>query len=172
MAEVDPARTQGKHADAGRDSSRLLEAWVLWGMAFIGVGGLGNRAPGVLSPLPLMMAPLVFLGVPSVFVACLPPLLHACVRAASPSRNVLRVGFVSLLVLSLFYCFEGWSYGARWQDSTYCVLVCLMNVGAALASAHAVFSRTHSPPFRRRNPEWLLVAWLCSYAFPYFGEVL
>lgn len=143
----------------------------LWAVVFVSLGGHGHVAPSLTAPFSLLLAPAIFIGCSSVFAAAVPAIvfvLWASSRKASERQRTNMAVLLVVLVASIAYGVSGWSYGLRYQGESY-------NIGMAIIG---FFGWTFllwawiRPYLAHSQRVWLTVAWLFTYAFPYYGERL
>jgi hypothetical protein len=87
-----------------------------------------------------------------------------------PRRSL--VGLLLLSVLAAAHFANGWSYGMRYQGSSYVIALLCLNLAVLTASwaalCHARRRRTFSAALTTHA---LVVAWLVSIAFPWLGDL-
>lgn len=140
------------------------------------LGIFGGGAPTVISPGPVPLVVLVLLGLPIslVILAFVGWYLWWCPSLYSglprfPMRSIVL--FVTLVVLSAAAFVGGWDYGVKYQGFNYTLTCLLISLLLAAACGVAVWLARKAPSFSRSlAAQFLIFAWLVSYAFPYLGE--
>jgi hypothetical protein len=144
----------------------LLSAWT--------TGMIGPAIPTLATPLPFPWFLLVILG--GAFLA-LPtglfliwgwPLFYG--RPTSRKRTRAAAAVIGLL--SLVWFRGGWDYGLKYQDFHYTLTTAIGSFVFAAAIAAILASRKRADRFTwSLTANFLLFAWLLTYAFPYLGEL-
>ena len=133
---------------------------------------LSLSGPTIESPHPIILFLLVMIGYPILLVAAVASLIFLAWIALSFNTPLLRTGFYLLsLIISLTWYVIGWKYGVKFQGLRY-VISCL---AISLAEISGFIFLIKSNSLKNSNDRFLMTnfiyfAWLCSYAFPYFGE--
>lgn len=110
---------------------------------------------------------LVATPIPSlIFLVCAGSLF----RGESTVPKISRVFHGIFTVLSIFYALKGLSYGIRsWFPYTMSVL--LLNALVLILLRRILHSAVCRPSWWKNLCfQWLFVAWLFTYAFPWIGE--
>jgi hypothetical protein len=146
----------------------LLTAWT--------TGLIGSRyGPTAIAPWPL---PWVLLAA-AIGWAC--PLLLGvmfwlwCGRLSygkATGRTRTRAAAVSIAILSFMWFYSGWKYGLKYQSFRFNLLTAIGNCVLTVAIAVILVSPKRSNSFAwSLTANFLIFAWLVTYAFPYFGEL-
>ena len=160
---------------------------VVGGAIFVGtataqaLGLFGGGSPTIASPVPVpMVLPLLF-GVPHFIVPVVialfflgwvsPVLIRADAQPTYPLRSWVLLALVG--VASLTWYRTGWSYGERYEGLEYTLwcagLSAALFVLALIAAITASKWRHHSSYIVANA---ITFAWIGTYAFPWFGEVI
>ncbi len=144
----------------------ILSAWT--------TGLIGPATPRVATPLPF---PWVFLAILGPAFLALPiglfllwgwPLFHG----KPTGRKRTRAAAAVIGLLSLVWFRGGWDYGLKYQDFHYTLTTAIGSFVFAAAIAAILASRERADRFAwSLAANFLLFAWLLTYAFPYLGEL-
>ena len=141
------------------------------------LGAFGGNVPTALSPAPILLVLLAFLGVPMPLIASAPALLGWLWFAPQisgaprlPSSSVVLFKLVA--VLSAVIYLASWNAGLEHQGLGHTLACTLLNLLLAGASGWAVWrARKEATTARVLVAHILILVWLVSYAFPYLGEM-
>jgi hypothetical protein len=154
---------------------RLALALLLTAIVAHATGILGDGAPTLNSPWPLLLTIPAFLGVPILFVALLFGGLFyfACRRAADRPRLAKRTPLILALatIACAAYFVVSWSAAIEYQGKPFLYTCVFINAVAVLGlfSMWAINHRA-AVSYSAIAFYFVLFVWLGTYAFPYFGE--
>jgi hypothetical protein len=151
--------------------------------AAIGLGLFLSGSPTLLSPLPaLTVIPALLLSsqnYPANAAVMLPTFLFLLWNpqlfrgeGKVPRRSHLLLALLAALTVIDFIA--SWKLGAKYQGLDFTAAVCAINV-AWLALLGFGFAKTVKRTTSFATSlflHWMLVAWLCWYAFPWLGELI
>ena len=138
---------------------------------------LSHRVPSISSPFPLPLVFPVFLGVPPLVAAAIPSLVFCAWSwplffgsTISTRRTLLAFVVVATASASVFGFY--WGHGVTYQGYRYTLTTAIFSLLFAVVIA-ALLIR-----FWRDKTTWsslavnfILFAWVFTYAFPYLGEL-
>jgi hypothetical protein len=149
----------------------ILAPLTAWTTGLIGHG----HAPTVIKPLPF---PWVWLA--WAFGWAIPVLPSAMFwlwcgslfYGKPTGRNRTRATAFLVGLLSILWFYAGWAYGLKYQSLLFDVVsaICSLLFAAAIAAILASSRRTVSFTWSL-TANFLIFAWLLTYAFPYLGEL-
>jgi hypothetical protein len=137
----------------------------------------GHRVPSITSPFPLPLMFPVFLGVPPLVAAAIPSLVFCAwswplLFGLRISARRTLLAFVLVATASALEFGFNWGYGLRYQGHRYTLTTAIFSLLFAVVTA-ALLIR-----FWRDKTTWsslavnfILFAWVFTYAFPYLGEL-
>lgn len=151
----------------------LVAAFVL---ALLNVWSMiGSGSPTVTTPLPFPWVVLVFVVGPAELV--LPVGLFwlwgkPLFQGKATSRKRTRAAVLVIGCLSFMWFRVGWDYGLRYQNVRYNLMTAIGSFMFAVVIALILTSPRRTDRFAwSLTANFLLFAWLLTYAFPYLGEL-
>jgi hypothetical protein len=171
----------------------LTAALVLAGLSAETMGLPKPSVPSLLTPLPfpwfwlmaLSVGTVRMLGYPwewltgiSYLVVSVALAVLFCVwcrplfsgRPTGRKRTLATVA--SIILLSALWFYGGWGLGLKYQDYRYTLMTALGSLAFAILTAILVASSRRADSFAwSLTVNFLIFAWLVTYAFPYLGEL-
>jgi hypothetical protein len=155
---------------------RLVLAFLLAAIVAHATGILGDGAPTLNSPWPLLFTIPAFLGVPILLAALLfGGLFYFACRRVDSDRPRLPKRIPLILALATIACaayfIVSWGAGIEFQGKSFLYGCVFINTVAVLGLfAMWAINRWTAVPHSAIAFYFALFVWLGTYAFPYFGE--
>lgn len=140
------------------------------------LGLFGGGSPSILSPAPLLLTIPALMGLPVllvlfsflvIFCVWSPALLRG--EASTPRRTIVL--YVVFATLSTASYVSGWHNGVQYEGLRYTV-TCAVLSAALFSLCSLLLWRSHASPTFLRSlvAQFVLFAWIGSYAVVYLGE--
>jgi hypothetical protein len=156
--------------------SRIAATLALVAITAHALGAFGDGVTTLISPYPLPLTLLAFLGVPVFLLAILFGALFyfVCRRAVSDKPRLPKIAAVALgatTFASIGYFVASWHYGFEYQGRSFLYACICVNAAAVLGLFLLLTSNYRRPtPLSAVTFYFALFAWIGTYAFPFLGE--
>ena len=154
----------------------VIAGILLMAVAAQSVGAFGGGSPTVAAPSPLLLVLPLFNRVPVIVVLGLAALsfwawaFQLFRRDGTVPRRTLWL-FGLVVVLSVMWFALGWKLGMEHEGVEFTLGTAALSFGLATAIALLLRAGRRSPAVGTSlAAQWLLFAWILTYAFPYLGE--